>query len=203
MSKELILLVGAGGHARASIDVIEQEGRFALKGLVGHAQEVGTQIFNYPVLGTDADLPALLSYCKNALVAVGHIKTPEPRIRLFDLLQLNESVMPVIVSPHASLGAGTIVMHGAIISAGAVVGKNCIINNRSLIEHEAIVASHCHISTGAIINGNANIGLGSFVGSGSIIKQGVRLGSGCVVDMGIAVRHHYSENSLILTDDES
>ena len=209
MSKELILLVGAGGHARASIDVIEQEGRFSLKGLVGYAQEVGTQIFNYPVLGTDADLPTLLSYCKNALVAVGHIKTPEPRIRLFDLLQLNESVMPVIVSPyayvspHASLGAGSIVMHGAVISAGAVVGKNCIINNRSLIEHEAIVESHCHISTGAIINGNANIGVGSFVGSGSIIKQGIRLGGGCVVDMGVAVRHDYSENSLILTDDKS
>lgn len=210
MSKELILLVGAGGHARASIDVIEQEGRFALKGLVGQAQElVGTRIFNYPVLGTDADLSTLLSDCKNALVAVGHIKTPEPRIRLFDLLQLNEIVAPVIVSPyayvspHASLGAGTIVMHGAIISAGTVVGKNCIINSRSLIEHSAIVANHCHISTGAIINGDANIGVGSFVGSGSIIKQGVRLGSGCVVGMGLAVRHHYSENSLIFTDDKS
>ena len=29
MSKLPILLIGAGGHARACIDVIEQEGRFA------------------------------------------------------------------------------------------------------------------------------------------------------------------------------
>lgn len=209
MSKDLILLVGAGGHARACIDVIEQEGRFAVKGLVGLPEEVGSRIFDYPVLGTDEDLPALLGDCANALVTVGQIKTPEPRIRLFDQLQQNECVLPVIVSPHAyvsphaKLDAGTIVMHGAVVNAGAVVGENCIINTRALIEHEATIANHCHISAGAIINGNASIGAGSFIGSGSTIKHGITLGSGCLVGIGLAVRHHYTDNTRILTNDKS
>jgi sugar O-acyltransferase (sialic acid O-acetyltransferase NeuD family) len=209
MIKESILLVGAGGHAKACIDVIEQKEDFIVKGLVGVPEEVGSRILNYSVLGSDEDVPSLLSNCKNALVAVGQIKTPELRIRFFNQLQTNGFFLPVIVSPHAyvsphaRLNAGTIVMHGAVVNAGAVVGENCIINTHALIEHEAMVANHCHISTGAIINGNASIGEGSFVGSGSIIEQDITIGSGCVVGMGLAIKHHYKDNVRILTNDKS
>ena len=41
MSMSAVLLVGAGGHARACIDVIETEGRFKIAGLVGRSEEVG------------------------------------------------------------------------------------------------------------------------------------------------------------------
>ena len=209
MVQESILLVGAGGHAKACIDIIEREKGFIVKGLVGLPEEVGSRILDYPILGSDEDVRMLLGDCKNALVAVGQIKTPELRIRLFNQLQENGFLLPVIVSPHAyvsphaKLDVGTIVMHGAVVNAGAVVGKNCIINTRVLIEHEAIVASHCHISTGAVINGGANIGAGSFVGSGSIIGNDIKLGSGCLVGMGLAVRHHYTNNTRILTNDKS
>jgi sugar O-acyltransferase (sialic acid O-acetyltransferase NeuD family) len=208
MIQESILLVGAGGHARACIDVIEQKEDFIVKGLVGLPEEVGSRILDYLVLGSDEDLPTLLGDCKNALVAVGQIKTADLRIRFFNQLQKDGFFFPVIVSPHAyvsphaNLNAGTIVMHGAVVNAGAVVGENCIINTHALIEHEAIVANHCHISTGAIINGNASIGVGSFVGSASIIENGITLGSGCVVGMGLAVRHHHKDNARILTNDK-
>ena len=84
MIQELILLVGAGGHARACIDVIEQEERFTVKGLVGLSHEIGSKILGYPVLGTDEDIPALLKDCKNILIATGQIENPESRIRLFE-----------------------------------------------------------------------------------------------------------------------
>ncbi len=35
MSKEKIILIGAGGHAESCIDVIEQEDRFEIAGLIG------------------------------------------------------------------------------------------------------------------------------------------------------------------------
>ena len=185
-----LLLVGAGGHARACIDLIEQEGRFVVKGLVGLSKEVGLAILNNPVLGTDEDLSTLLGHCANAIIAVGQIKTPDPRIRLFDLLQQNNCALPTImsprayVSPHANLEAGTIVMHGAVINAGAVVGKNCIINSQSLVEHDVVIADHCHIATAATINSGVCIGTGTFIGSNSSVKQGVSIGDRCVIGMG-------------------
>ncbi|MBT5471063.1 MAG: acetyltransferase [Nitrospina sp.] len=190
MTQESILLVGAGGHARACIDVIEQEGSFVVQGLVGLPDEVGTRILNYPVMGTDADLSTLIGDFSNALISIGQIKTPELRIRLFNELQKSSYILPVIVSPtayvspHAKLDAGTIVMHGAVVNAGAVIGRNCIINSLSLVEHDVVVADHCHISTGATVNSGVRIGTGSFIGSNSSIKQGVNIGEGCIIGMG-------------------
>lgn len=190
MSQKSILLVGAGGHARACIDVIEQEGCFAVKGLVGLPGEVGSKILDYPVLGVDEDLPILLRTCPNAMIAVGQIKTPEPRIRLFELIQQNSYELPAIVSPHAyvsphaTLDAGTIVMHGAVINAGAVVGKNCIINSLCLIEHDVVIADHCHIATAATVNSGANIGARTFIGSDSSVRQSINIGERCLIGMG-------------------
>src|ERR1019366_9911552 len=117
LTQRPILLVGAGGHARACLDVIEQQGRFAVAGLIGLSHEVGAQLLGYGVLGTDEILPALFGRCSTAaLVAIGQIKTPEPRERIFGLLDKRGFELPVIVSPvayvskHATLGAGTIVM---------------------------------------------------------------------------------------------
>lgn len=201
MSRPGILLVGAGGHARSCIDVIEQEGQFAIAGLVGMPGEVGGNILGYPVLGTDEDLPTLRRTCLHALVTVGQIKTPAMRIRLFDMLEQSGFTMPAIisprayVSPHAHLGGGSIVMHGAIVNAGAAVGRNCILNSQSLVEHDVVIRDHCHISTAARINGGVCIGAGTFIGSGVSVREGVSIGDRCLIGMGQSVLADCKEGS--------
>lgn len=190
MILEPILLFGAGGHAKSCIDVIEQEGRFTIVGLIGKKDEVGSSILGYPIIGTDADLSILINKSQNALITIGQIKTPEPRIHLFNLLKQNGFNLPKIISPkayvstHATVGSGTVVFHGATVNAGAVIGDNCIINSHSLVEHDAIINEHCHISTGAVINGTARIGTGSFIGSGCGIREGISVGEQSVIGMG-------------------
>lgn len=205
MSKPSLVLIGAGGHARACIDVIEHLGTFDIAGLIGSEEELQRECLGYRVIATDSDFAKLAKLYQYALISVGQIESALFRQRLYDQAVVIGFKLPTIISPtahvsrHAVVGDGTMVMHGAIVNAGAKVGSNCIINTNALIEHDAIVADHCHISTGAIVNGAANIGLGSFVGSQSVIKQGVTLGNNCVVGMGIAVRHHHAESSRILT----
>jgi sugar O-acyltransferase (sialic acid O-acetyltransferase NeuD family) len=188
-----LLLVGAGGHARSCIDVIEQEGAFQVAGLVGTPDQLGSSVLGYPVLGTDTDLPILLRSYAYALVTVGQIKTPQPRIQLFNLLRSYWCALPVVISPHAhvsrhaEVASGTIVMHGAIVNAGAKVGKNCILNSQSLVEHDSVISDHCHIATGVALNSSVYIGEGTFVGSNAAIRQGVRIGEHCVIGMGARV----------------
>lgn len=201
MSKPGLILIGAGGHAHACIDVIEQHGGYQIAGLIGMPDEMHDHHLGYAVIGTDADLPKLVKTIPYALITLGQIKTPAHRTRLYQQVVALGFQLPTIIVPsayvsrHATVGAGTIVMHGAIVSAGTSVGKNCIINTRALLEHDATVADHCHISTGAIINGNTVIGSGSFVGSGSIIKEGASLGQNCLVGMGLAVRQNLPNNA--------
>lgn len=204
MSKPGLILIGAGGHARACIDVIEQHGRFDIAGLVGSTAELHTRQLGYEVIATDSELARLAGSYRYALVAVGQIQSPTLRMRLYRELAGLGFELPAIVAPdahvsrHASIGAGTIVMHGAVVNAGARVGENCIINTRAVVEHDVVVEADCHISTGAILNGGVRVGAGSFVGSACVLKQGVTLGQRCIVGMGLALRHDQPDHARFL-----
>lgn len=174
--KPRLILIGGGGHCAACIDVIEQDGRFDIAGIVDKNKN-GDRILGYPLLGGDGDLQSLRSSYDYALVTIGQIKTPSPRVRIFEYAKSIGFTFPVIISPrayvskHASVGEGTIIMHDALINSRATIGDNCIINTKALIEHDAAVESNCHISTASVINGGAVIRQGSFVGSNAVTKE--------------------------------
>jgi sugar O-acyltransferase (sialic acid O-acetyltransferase NeuD family) len=187
-----LLLVGGGGHCYSCIDVIEATRIYQIEGVV-QPKASSELVLGYPVIGSDDDLPQLLKSSNLAVITVGQIKTPETRIRLFDLLKHLGADLPVVISPkaycskHSVIGEGSIVMHGAIVNAGARIGNNCIVNSQALVEHEVEIGDHCHISTGAQVNGNVTIGEGSFVGSGAVIKEGIRVGENVVIGAGQVV----------------
>jgi len=190
MTKQDIILIGAGGHALSCIDVIEQANNFKIAGLVGLKEEIGTEVNSYKVIGSDSDLPQIVKDYKYALITVGQIRSSDLRIKLFTEAIKVGFELPTItspfsyISPHAQINKGTIVLHGAVINAGVKIGTNCIINSCVLVEHGTEVSDHCHVSTGAILNGNTRIGARSFIGSGAILKQGISIGSDCQVGMG-------------------
>jgi sugar O-acyltransferase (sialic acid O-acetyltransferase NeuD family) len=198
-----ILLIGAGGHARSCIDVIESVGQFEIAGVVEKDESYANTNLGYPIIGTDNDLDNLRKEYEFALITVGQIKSPAIRIKLFQLLKEVDFTLPAIISPHAyvskhaQIGEGSIIMHGAIVNANAKIGINCIINNKSLIEHDAVIGDHCHIATGAIINGEVTVGNETFVGSGVVTKQGVSIGDNCVIGAGEIIKNNIKANQTV------
>lgn len=172
-----IILVGGGGHCRSVIDVIEQEGKYKIVGIVDKNELVGQEVFGYEILGSDEDLKDLREKYKNAFVTIGQIKSVEKRLKIFGILKELDYTLPVIISPlsyvskRSKIEAGTIVMHHALVNAGASIGENCIINTKALIEHDAIIENHCHISTSAVINGGVHVKEGTFFGSNATSKE--------------------------------
>ncbi len=175
--KKPIILFGGGGHCRSSIDVIEQENKFAIQGIVDIPDKIGEKIMGYTIIACDEDLLDLIQEYEYFFVTLGHLGNPTRRIQIFNLLKQLKVKIPTIISPlayiskYSSINEGTIVMHNAIINAGAKIGRNCIINTKALIEHDVIIKDHCHISTGAIVNGGVVIGDRSFYGSSAVSKQ--------------------------------
>ena len=204
MNKPKLLLIGSGGHANSCVDVIEQEGKFEIAGLVGNSNQVGTRLLGYEVVGSDTDLESLFAEFEFAIVTIGHIESAKSRIQLFNKIKSIGFKVPTIksksayVSDHASIGDGTIVMHDVIINSGAEIGKNCIINTRSLIEHNVKVSDHCHISTGAVVNGGVQIGSGTFIGSRSVIRDNLLIGDECLVGMGTILLHDLQSQTKII-----
>jgi hypothetical protein len=95
-----ILLIGAGGHARSCIDVVEAAG-FTIVGLVGRTDEVGTSVLGYPVLGSDAELPALRACAEQALVVIGQLDDVSPRLAAAAAVRAAGFAFATVVSPCA------------------------------------------------------------------------------------------------------
>lgn len=180
-ASEGIILVGGGGHCRSVIDVIEQQGKYQIVGIVDLKELIGQQVLGYPIIGCDDQLPDLLALCRTAVITVGHLRSNSLRLMLYELLKKLGYALPVItsplayVSPHANIGEGTVVMHHALINANASVGRNCIINSKALVEHDVRVGDHCHISTASVLNGGVVVADHTFVGSNVTSKQEVQL----------------------------
>jgi len=190
---EQLLLVGGGGHCKACIDVIERQGDYRIAGIIDLPGNQGKTLLDYPVLGTDDDLPQLLGNTMATLITLGFSRRSKRRQALYRRINSCNGKLATIVSPlahvsvRARLAEGTIVMHQALINAGARVGVNTIINSQALVEHDCIIGDHCHIATGARINGDCRIEHGCLIGSGAIILPGRSVAANTVIGAGAVV----------------
>ena len=208
MNKPKIILLGGGGHCKSCIDVIEQEDKFEVAGILDMPEKIGEEVLGYKFIGTDDDLPDLVKKYDNFLITVGQLGLPTIRMKIYERILKLGGNFPVIISPHSYvskhslIGEGSIVMHGAIVNVGAKIGYNCIINSQTLIEHDAVIGNHCHISTGIRINGMSEVGEKSFVGSGSTLNQNIiivpetLISSGSLVRKSILISGLYAGNPL-------
>ena len=84
-----ILIFGCGGHAKSIIDLIDSTNKFKIIGLVGKKNELGREILGYPVIALEDDLEKIKIKSKNAVIAVGQIKSTQTRQKIFKFLKSN------------------------------------------------------------------------------------------------------------------
>jgi len=180
--KQDIILIGAGGHCKSCIDVIEQEGKYCIRGIIDKPEKRFETVLSYEIIGCDDDIVILSNKYKYFFISIGYVIINSLRKDLFTKVRSFGLHCPKIISPyayvskHAFIDQGTIIMHNVIINADVRIGKNCIINTGSIIEHDVVIDDNTHIAPGAIINGGTKIGEGSFIGSNSVCRQNVNIG---------------------------
>jgi sugar O-acyltransferase (sialic acid O-acetyltransferase NeuD family) len=192
--REQILLIGGGGHCRSVIDVIEQEDRYTIAGIIDKKELIGEDILGYKIIGCDDDLDELFKEYKNAIITVGQIKSNSVRVKLFNKLKTIGFNFPTIISPlayvskHSSVDEGSVIMHQVLINSNVKIGKNCIINSKALIEHDVIVEDNSHVSTAAVINGGAVVKEGTFFGSNATSKEAIEIEKNSFIKAGSLVK---------------
>lgn len=203
MSSKKLVLIGAGGHAKACIEIIESAGDFSIAKIVGQPPELGLSILGHTIEHTDADLALLREEYQYAFIGIGQIHNAEPRREMHSKLLNLGFQLPAVISKHAivsdyaKIGAGSIVMNGAILNTDSKVERNVIINSASLVEHDVVVGDHCHVSPRVTINGGTTIGSGTFLGSGSVVRNGLEIGSNSFISMGSVITQSLPPNSVV------
>lgn len=182
-----IVVLGAGGHARSVCDVLLAAGEYHILGLVdGRAEQ---SFFGLPLLGGDEVLPELLARgeAQGAFVAIGNNAV---RKKLYVVLRemgytMVSAVSPhAYVSPYATVGHGTAVMHGVVIGPCARVNEGCIINTNASLDHDDQIGAFCHIAPGAALSGGVTVGDGSFLGTGCRVIDGIHIGANVMLGAG-------------------
>ena len=187
-SKPLILL-GGGGHARSTLDVIAAIDGLSVTGILDDSLEPGHTLLGVQILGPTEMMSEFVD-THYFVVALGKIGRSVKRRELAERCwaaggSLRTVISPhAYVSPHAVVEQGAAIFHGAVVNAGARIGRNCIINSMALIEHDSVVGDHTHVSTGALVNGTCHIGNNVFLGSGSVLHHKAIVHDDAVVSAG-------------------
>jgi len=188
--KPRVVVLGASGHAKVIIEILEEMGTFDIAGCTCTPANSGT-VIGYPILGGDEALPGLLAGgVDHAFVAVG-----DNRVRWNIIRQVRALGFKLItavsrsarISPRARLGEGVAVMPGATINVNTRVGDGAIINTGSSVDHDCVVGECAHIAPGVHLAGNVTIGEGAFLGVGSCVIPGVAIGAWSMIGAGAAV----------------
>lgn len=189
MSKGLFVF-GASGHGKVVIDVLRRSGCGVALVLDDNSALYGEEILGCPVGGGREWLLSNRFDVHGGIVAIG-----DNQVRLAIAAWLEKqgfafvtAIDPgAIVSPHATVGQGTLVMPLAAVNADARIGKHTIINTAATVDHDCIVGDGAHLGPGCHLCGGVRVGDGTLLGAGTIVVPGVSIGAGAVVGAGSTV----------------
>lgn len=203
MSRKSLYLVGGGGHCSSAIDVIEQENKYRIIGILDLPEKIGEKVLGYDIIGDDSEIKKLARTDNYFLITMGQIKTCKQRRHLAEMISAFGGRLATIISPkahvsnHARIGKGSIIGHNAVVNAGVNTGINCIINTGAVIESNVKLGDYCHIATGTIVNSEVRLENGVFVGSNAMIKDGLEIGEACVIGAGVNVLNSLPAKSYL------
>lgn len=170
MSKEKLLLIGAGGFGRM---VAEQAMlQYDDCAFVDDGQAVGTEICGIPVVGGLVDLPELRKDYTLLVVGIGNNQF---RAQVYEKAQALDFAFPNIVapsayvSPFAKVGFGCVALQNACIQNGASVGNGVLLNAGTEVHCDAAVGDYALIYTNSVIR------------TGTTVGNFTRIGSNCTI----------------------
>ena len=195
-----LAIVGAGGHGREVLDVVEA--------LIARGQD-------YEVVGFVADHVDAEVLARRRAAHLGSVDdlvsgrlgahdddvslvlaVGDPATRA----DLERRIGPCgwdwaapLVHPLASLGsdvelgAGTVVAAGARITTNVRVGRHVQVNVNAVISHDCRVGDHATVSPGVLVNGAVTLGEGVLLGTGAVVTPGRVVGDWAVIGAGAVV----------------
>ena len=189
--KKNIVIIGASGHAKVIIDIIERLNEFNIVGLIDSFKPINSKIFEYKIIGREEDIPELASkYNFNTgIIAIGDnwtrrkmyykIKRISPK---FDYIS---AIHPKsVIGKNVKIGKGTVIMAGAIVNSDAKIGSFCIINTKASLGHDSNLKKFASLAPNSTVGGSVTIGTCSAICLSTSVLQSITIGKHSIIGAG-------------------
>lgn len=193
MPPQPLVIVGAGGHGREVLDVVEALNERAAVWAVAGFLDDGDGPFDLVarrgagVLGPVAALADIEGWY------VAGVADPGVRRRIDQLAAAHGRRPATLVHPAATVagdaevGPGSVLAAGVRVTANARLGRHVHLDVNSSVSHDCQVGDYVTLAPGAVVGGSVALGEGAYVGAGATVIQNLALGAGAVVGAGAAV----------------
>jgi sugar O-acyltransferase (sialic acid O-acetyltransferase NeuD family) len=200
-----IVILGAGGMARDTLDVVEAR-------IVDGADDEVLGFLVDPGFGIPGDLvngkPILgdLNWLRDHrdVEVVCAIGAPPDRKRLVERAAEFGVKFCTLVHPRAVmtrrvvLGDGVVVTAGVVLSNNIEIGDHAILNLSCTIGHDARIGPLVTVAPGAHLNGNVSVGTGTYIGTGAGVIEKTNIGSWAVVGVSAGVVRDVPNNATVI-----
>lgn len=191
---EQILIIGASGHAKVIVDIIERQNRYTILGFLDTYKKKGDTIFDYRILGSEDDLNTISN--KNnvvgCFVAIGDNFTRQKMVAKIAALNPQLPFINAIhpystIGKNVELGQGIAIMPGVVINSDSKIGDFCILNTNSSLGHDGVMKEYSSISSGVRTGGNLLLNRCSAVSIGATIIENITIGNDTIIGAGSLV----------------
>lgn len=193
---ERLVIVGAGGHGREVLDIIDAVGGYEVLGFVDDG-EPDQRLLRVPLLGPVSTIDELSDV--HVVLGIG-----DPRVRAEVAARTSAPPSPPMVHPMASTGSHCRIGQGSVIAAGArlttnvTIGDHCYVGPNATIGHDSVLDDFATLYPGTVVSGSVQVGRAATIGAGASVKQGVAIGPRAVVGMGAATTHSVTAETTVV-----
>ena len=185
--KNILLIVGSGGHGRAVAEAAAMTGKWTDIVFADDSYPAQQQSGNWRIVGTTHHLPELIRNCHAAIVAIGNQAVRE---RLSSSLADLAVPLATIVHPRAwvselaEIADGCAIMAGAVVGACARIGRGAIVNANATVDHDAILGDFAHLGVGVQLAGGVIVEGRAWLQAGACAGYRVRVPEGAILPPG-------------------
>jgi sugar O-acyltransferase (sialic acid O-acetyltransferase NeuD family) len=194
VERRRVVVFGASGHGKVVLDILRRQATVEVIGLLDNFKPIGCDCGGYLVIGSLEDLPVLTIKHPGLGIAIG-IGDNWTRARIASQIRMLCPAIEYVTAIHpsaeiasdVSVGAGTVVMAGAVINPGARIGELCIVNTRASLDHDSVMDQFSSLGPAATTGGSVRLGAYSNIGIGATVIQEISIGKHTVIGAGAVV----------------
>ncbi|WEK62306.1 MAG: NeuD/PglB/VioB family sugar acetyltransferase [Candidatus Microbacterium colombiense] len=206
---ERIVIIGAGGFGRETLDVLEASiADGADRELVGIVDSGPRELDlgrlrdrGITYLGTEETWLPLADGDERYVVAIGSPAVRRAVSARFAAAGLDAATLVhpcAVVGSRARIGAGVVIASGAQVSTNVGIGDHVHLNPGSIVGHDAELADFVSVNPGAVVSGNVVVETGVLLGAGSVVLQGLTVGAGATVGAAACVTKDVASQTTVV-----